>query len=91
MSFVLTIAGVVIFLALVSGNGKSKNTGPVRIDHSHVIEDDDYECAICHHRFRKNIMICPNCGTRFTGRVEDCTEWDEEEDELEAWDEEHNT
>jgi len=88
MSFVWVIVGAIILLALVSGNSKSKNAGPVRIDHPHVIDDDDYECAVCHHRFRKNVMICPNCGTRFTGKVEDTAEWDEEEDELEAWDEE---
>ena len=88
MSFVWVIVGAVVLLALLSGNSKRRNTGPVRIDHPHVIDEDDYECAVCHHRFRKNVMICPKCGARFTGRVEDGTEWDEEEDEMEAWDEE---
>ena len=91
MSFVWVIFGVAALLALLSGNSKSKNSGPVRIDHPHVIEDDDYECAVCHHRFRENVMICPSCGTRFTERVEDSTELDEEEDEFEAWYEEDNT
>lgn len=87
MSFIWVIICAVILLALLSGKGK--NSDPVRIDHPHVIDNDDYECTVCHHRFRKNVMICPKCGTRFTGRVEDSTEWDEEEDELEAWDEEN--
>ena len=47
-----------------------------------------YECSTCHKRFRKNTMVCPYCGTHFTGRIENTEEWDEEEDEQEAWDEE---
>ena len=33
-------------------------------------------------------MVCPYCGARFSGRVVDEKEFEEEEDELEAWDEE---
>ena len=52
------------------------------------IDDDDYECSVCHRRFRRGGMVCPYCGARFSGRVTDEAEFDEEEDELEAWDEE---
>lgn len=33
-------------------------------------------------------MVCPHCGARFTGRVTDHEEFDDEEEELETWDEE---
>ena len=93
MSFLWVIIGVIVLLSLLSGgiksNGRKPGTnGNVRIDHPHVIDDDDYECSTCHKRFRKNTMVCPYCGTHFTGRIENTEEWDEEEDELEAWDEE---
>jgi len=38
--------------------------------------------------FRGKSSVCPSCGARFTGSKEDYEEFDEEEDELEAWDEE---
>ncbi|MBO7663745.1 MAG: hypothetical protein J6U01_10275 [Clostridia bacterium] len=93
MSFVWVIIGAALVLGLLSGGSKGsrrkpENRDPVRIDHPHVIEDTDYECSACHKRFRGNTMTCPYCGARFTGRTEDTEEWEEEEDELEAWDEE---
>ena len=92
MNLVWLIIGVAVILVLFSGRNKgSGNSGTksnARIDHPHVIDDDDYECSACHRRFHRNVMVCPYCGTRFTGRIEDTEEWDEEEDELEAWDEE---
>lgn len=94
MSFVWVIIGVAVVLGLLSGGSKKGDSKPktsgssIRIDHPHVIEDDDYECSACRKRFRKNVMVCPYCGTRFYGWKEDTEEWDEEEDELEAWDEE---
>lgn len=39
-------------------------------------------------RFRGKSSVCPACGARFAGSKEDYEEFDEEEDELEAWDEE---
>ena len=36
-------------------------------------------------------MTCPHCGARFGGRVTDEEEFDEEEEELEAWDEESSS
>ena len=86
MSLVWVILGFAVLLALLPRRRKS--SGPVRIDHPHVIEQDDYECSVCHRRFRKDVMICPHCGTQFTGQVQDEAEWNEEEDELEDWDEE---
>lgn len=93
MSFIWVIIGAVVILGLLSGGNKSNSrksetNSNVRIDHPHLIDDDDYECSTCHKRFRKNTMVCPHCGTRFTEKIEDSEEWDEEEDELEAWDEE---
>ena len=53
-----------------------------------MIDPDDYECSVCHRRFRKDVMACPYCGARFAGRETDEEEFIFEEDELEAWDEE---
>ena len=83
---------IIAAFALLAGAGRGGNKtvgqGPHRIDRPHVIDDDDYECSVCHRRFSKDVMSCPYCGARFIGRVEDDEEFDEEEDELEAWDEE---
>lgn len=90
MSAMIWIVIGIVVLAACSGGGK-KNTGrkgPHRIDRPHVIDPDDYECSVCHSRFRKNVMACPYCGSRFRGRVKDEEEFIFEEDELEAWDEE---
>ena len=92
MSAVWIVIGLVLFLVLFSGkkreDGKSGSGGPVRIDHPHVIDPEDYECSVCHRRFGKKTMVCPACGARFAKSVTDGEEWEEEEDELEAWDEE---
>ena len=88
---VLGAVALAVFFGNSRGKGAysmNKGKGPHRIDHPHVIDDDDYECSVCHRRFRQNTMICPNCGVRFSGRVTDEEEFDEEEEELEAWDEE---
>ena len=90
MSAVFWIVIGVVILAACSSGGK-KNTarkGLYRIDRPHVNDLDDYECSVCHRRFRKNQMACPYCGVRFTDTKEDYEEFDEEEDEWEAWDEE---
>lgn len=94
MSIVVWILlGVFILAALSGSKGKgSKSTGSegklFRIDHPHVISDDESECSVCGKRFRGKRSVCPSCGARFTGSKEDYKEFDEEEDELEAWDEE---
>ena len=87
------VIGVIIFAALSGGKGKgSKSVGskgqPIRIDHPHIISDDESECSICGKRFRRKSSVCPACGARFAGSKEDYEGFDEEEDELEAWDEE---
>lgn len=87
------VIGIVILIALSGGKGKDSKTvdsrgQPFRIDHPHVISDDESECSACGKRFRGKSTICPSCGARFTGSKEDYEEFDEEEDELEAWDEE---
>ena len=60
----------------------------IRIEHPHVIDDTDYECSVCGHRFGGAAGSCPSCGTVFGGEKTDYEEFDFEEDELEAWDEE---
>ena len=85
--------GVIVLAALSGSKGKgSKPAGSkgqsVRIDHQHVISDDESKCSVCGKRFRGKQSVCPFCGTRFAGSKEDYEEFDEEEDELEAWDEE---
>lgn len=87
---ILIVLGVIVLGALFGGKGRGRSTsgGPVRIEHPHVIDPDDYECSVCRRRFRKNQAACPYCGARFTGRTVNHEEFDEEEEELEAWDEE---
>ena len=60
----------------------------VRVDHPHIISNDEYECTVCGRRFDRDTMSCPHCGVRFTDRKTDYEEFDDEEDEMEAWDEE---
>ena len=90
MSTVFWIAfGVIVLGACFGGGGKAAaRKGPYRIDRPHVIDPDDYECSVCHRRFRKDRMVCPYCGARFAERVKDENEFIFEEDEMEAWDEE---
>ena len=87
------VIGVIILAALSGGKGKgSKSVGskgqPIRIDHPHIISEDESECSVCGKRFRGKSSVCPACGARFAGSKDDYEEFDEEEDELEAWDEE---
>ena len=51
-------------------------------------DTDEYECSICGTRYRRSSMVCPKCGVRFEGTMEDDTEFDEEMMEEEDWDEE---
>ncbi len=84
------ILGIVILGALLGGKGRNTRSSgrPHRIDHPHVIDPDEYECSVCHRRFRERRIMCPHCGARFGGIVVDREEYDDEEDELEDWDEE---
>lgn len=94
MTYVWGILAVVLLLALLSGGKKNpgrqsgRGDEPIRIDRPHVIDPDDYECSRCHRRFRKNVMACPYCGARFMKSIKDETEFTDEEEELEAWDDE---
>ena len=75
-----------------NGNGSSGEDGR-RVGHLHYIDPDEYECPVCHATFKRNVMVCPQCGTRFTGTREDMTAYDdelEEELEMDEWDEEEN-
>ena len=60
----------------------------VKVHIPHLIGDDEYRCNTCGARFRRDVRICPSCGVLFTGTVKDDSEYEEEEDEMEAWDEE---
>ena len=93
------ILAVLAILLVATGktknNGKSSGThdSTSRIDHLHYMERDEYECPRCHTVFKKNVMVCPNCGLRFAGAREDMTAYDdelEEELEMDEWDEEEN-
>ena len=82
------VIGVVILAACSGGKKNADRKGPYRIDRPHVIDPDDYECSVCHRRFREDQMACPYCGAQFAGRETDEDEFFLEEDELEDWDEE---
>lgn len=78
MSWIWWIVGGIVILGLFSGGKKNSTGGPVRIDHLHYIDVDEYECAACGAKFRKNSMSCPKCGARFLGTKEDDDEFIEE-------------
>lgn len=92
----LPVLGVVVVLfiigAMVDGKNKSRPANAerprTRIDHPHIMTPDTYECSICGTRFNRNEMTCPYCGVRFNGTRKDYEAFDEELDELEAWEEE---
>ena len=92
MSRIWWLIGGIVVLGLLSGNKNNRrfrSSGrTMRVNHPHVIDDDDYECPVCGRRFREDQMFCPYCDAQFDGKVTDTEEWDEEEDEMEAWDEE---
>ena len=90
MSALFWIVAAAVIVGACAG-GRKKGTpskGPYRIDRPHVIDPEDYECSICHRRFRKDQMVCPYCNVRFSLRVTDEDDFLFEEDELESWDEE---
>lgn len=89
MSVLVWIIVAAVILGACSGRKRNDvSDKPYRIDRPHVIDPDDYECSVCHRRFRKEQMVCPYCRVRFSVRVMDDEDFVYEEDELEAWDEE---
>ena len=88
------MVGLAVLTACCAGRSKSSprtsasHKNPIRIDHTHYCDDDDYECSACGTRFQKKSMVCPHCGAHFTDTQEDDTEYDEELDEELEWDEE---
>ena len=64
---------------------KARPKESVRLFVPHFMEDDEYKCPVCKARFWKDYMVCPNCGTRFTGTREDDGEFMEE---MVTWDDE---
>ena len=93
----LVILAVLVIAALRNdnrnkGSNQARTNPPKRIDHLHYIDPDEYECPVCHATFKRNVMVCPQCGTRFTGTREDMTAYDdelEEELDMDDWDEEN--
>ncbi len=78
----------IILLWICSGLSKDKEkkkTGQpaVRLYIPHYMKEDEYKCPVCKARFWKDYMVCPNCGTKFTGTREDDGEFMEE---MELWD-----
>ncbi len=70
------VIGVIILAALSGGKGKGSKSAsskeqPFRIDHPHVISDDESECFVCGKRFRRKSSVCPACGAQFTSSKED--------------------
>ena len=87
------IGGAFVIALLASMFGKKSGVSAPserprhRIDHPHYYDPDDYECSVCGARFSQESTFCPNCGVRFNGIETDETEFIEEEDEEEFWDE----
>ncbi len=71
-----------------TGQRSAGSAAGIRINHPHIISEDEYECGVCGRRFTGEPDSCPYCGAGFTGSVTDYEEFDDEEDEMEAWDEE---
>ena len=49
------------------------------IRHSHLFSADDYECSVCHARFKMPHGACPNCHTPMKGAKYDPSWVDEME------------
>ena len=85
----LSIVLLVVLLYVWTGEtGKGKNgretkktagsPEAVRLYIPHYMKEDEYKCSVCKARFWKEYMVCPNCGTKFTGTREDDGEFMEE-------------
>ncbi|QUC66106.1 hypothetical protein [Aristaeella hokkaidonensis] len=80
----ILIIFIVILLLICFGFSKgkyNKKAGPkesVRLYIPHYMKEDEYKCPVCKARFWKDYMVCPNCGTKFTGTREDDGEFMEE-------------
>lgn len=98
------LIAIVLFVLLLGGKGKKQGTDSEkskgknksasvpstaeRVYIPHYMKDDEYKCPVCKARFWKDYMVCPNCGTKFTGTKEDDGEfmeemviWDDEDDD----------
>ena len=47
---------------------------PHWIRHTHLLDDDEYECSECHSRFGGRKRFCPQCGALLR-LVEEKDEW----------------
>ena len=82
-TFLWIVIGLIALAALFGGKSKSNSSvsskgHPLRIDHLHYIDVDEYECSVCGARFKKKSMVCPKCGTQFAGNKEDEDQFIEE-------------
>jgi len=89
----LWICGGALVIVLIAslfakGNRRPARHGQPRTRIPHLFEADEYACPYCGIRFKADEMFCPHCGVGFSDTKVDYTAFDEEEDEMEAWDEE---
>ena len=81
--WIFFFGSALLVIAMATANTKKKQGAKAgkavpRIDRIHYMDPDDHECPVCKARFRKDVMRCPKCGTAFTGKIKDDTEFDEE-------------
>ena len=93
MWLVIVVAIVLLWVCsdMMKENEKKKRVEKreaVRQIIPHYMKEDEYKCPVCKARFWKDYMVCPNCGTKFTGTREDDGEfmeemviWDDEDDD----------
>ena len=93
MWLVIVVAIVLLWVCsdMMKENEKKKRVEKreaVRLFIPHYMKEDEYKCPVCKARFWKDYMVCPNCGTKFTGTREDDGEfveemviWDDEDDD----------
>lgn len=81
-------SGLLLIGAVLGKTAPSQpsGTGTKRINHLHYIDVDEYECPKCGARFKKNLMTCPRCSTKFTGTkdnedqfIEEMVLWDDDD------------
>ena len=87
--------GLVVLYLIAALFGETGGSRPARrgrprtrIDIPHYMSEDESVCTVCGRRIPAYMPSCPNCGVRFNAVRENTEKWDEEFDEMEAWDEE---
>ena len=60
---------------------KMKKRNPYWIKHTHLYDQEDYECSVCHRRYRNAAPSCPACGAKLSA-VKDDLGWIDEAEEL---------